>query len=54
MNNSVMIGILGAGISGLALGYFLNKKGIDYTILEKDIPVLKPNILRLLTELKKG
>ena len=28
--------ILGAGITGLALGYFLQQRGIDFLILEKD------------------
>ena len=30
------IGILGGGVTGLALGYFLQKKGIGFEVLEKD------------------
>lgn len=30
------IGILGGGLTGLSLGYFLDEKGIDFEILEKD------------------
>lgn len=29
------IGILGGGLAGLSLGYFLNQRGYDFTILEK-------------------
>lgn len=30
------IGILGGGLAGVSLGYFLNQKGYDFTILEKN------------------
>jgi len=30
------IGILGGGLTGISLGYFLNKRGYDFTILEKN------------------
>jgi len=30
------IGILGGGLAGLSLGYFLKKKGLDFMILEKN------------------
>jgi protoporphyrinogen oxidase len=30
------VGILGGGLTGLALGYFLQKNGIDFEILEKE------------------
>jgi len=30
------LGILGGGLAGLSLGYFLNQKGYDFTILEKN------------------
>jgi len=31
------IGILGGGLAGVSLGYFLNKKNYDFIILEKDL-----------------
>lgn len=33
---SIMIGILGGGLTGLTLGYLLKQRGIDFEILEKE------------------
>lgn len=33
---AMKVGILGGGLTGLSLGYFLKEKGIDFEILEKD------------------
>ena len=36
MNNKLKIGIIGAGIQGVSNGLFLQKKGFDVTIFDKD------------------
>jgi len=38
MENSLKIGIIGAGIQGISNGLFLQKKGFDVTIFDKDEP----------------
>ena len=38
MNNSSKIGIVGAGIQGISNALFLQKKGFNVTLLDKDEP----------------
>ena len=38
MNNSSKIGIVGAGIQGISNALFLQKKGFDVTLYDKDEP----------------
>ena len=38
MNNNLKIGIIGAGIQGISNALFLQKKGFDVTIFDKDDP----------------
>ena len=38
MKNNSKIGIVGAGIQGISNGLFLQKKGFDVTIFDKDEP----------------
>ena len=38
MNNKLNIGIVGAGIQGISNALFLQKKGFDVTIFDKDEP----------------
>jgi glycine/D-amino acid oxidase-like deaminating enzyme len=38
MEKKLKIGIVGAGIQGISNGLFLQKKGFDVTIFDKDEP----------------
>ena len=38
MNKSLKIGIIGAGIQGISNALFLQKKGFEVTIFDRDIP----------------
>ena len=38
MNNSSKIGIIGAGIQGISNALFLQKKGFEVTIFDRDEP----------------
>ena len=38
MNNSIKIGIVGAGIQGVSNALFLQKKGFDVTLFDRDEP----------------
>ena len=38
MQNSFKIGIVGSGIQGISNALFLQKKGFDVTIFDKDEP----------------
>ena len=38
MNNKFKIGIVGAGIQGISNALFLQKKGFDVTIFDRDEP----------------
>ena len=38
MNNNLRIGIIGAGIQGISNALFLQKKGFDVTIFDRDEP----------------
>ena len=38
MNNSIQVGIVGAGIQGISNALFLQKKGFKVTIFDKDEP----------------
>ena len=38
MNNNIKIGIVGAGIQGISNALFLQKKGFDVTIFDRDEP----------------
>ena len=38
MNNSIKIGIVGAGIQGVSNALFLQKKGFDVSLFDRDEP----------------
>ena len=38
MNNSLKIGIIGAGIQGISNALFLQKKGFDVTVFDREQP----------------
>ena len=38
VNNNIKIGIVGAGIQGISNALFLQKKGFDVTIFDRDNP----------------
>jgi glycine/D-amino acid oxidase-like deaminating enzyme len=38
MNNSIKIGIVGAGIQGVSNALFSQKKGFDVTLFDRDEP----------------
>ena len=45
MNKSLNVGIVGAGIQGISNALFLQKKGFDVTIFDRENPG-SPSILR--------
>ena len=38
MNKNIKIGIVGAGIQGVSNALFLQKKGFNVTIFDRDLP----------------
>ena len=45
MNKNLKVGIVGAGIQGVSNALFLQKKGFDVTIFDRDNPGSYPGYL---------